>query len=166
MSKRRRRNDSRLASAVCRIGGLLILFAVIASVAPITVPRFMGYEIYNVITGSMEPEIPVGSVAYVQPTDPVELTEGDIVAFTSNGSVVMHRVMSNHMVEGYLVTKGDANEQEDLEELPYVNVRGRVVKHYPMLGQVMMIYSSSVGKVLLLCLAACGAILNILAGRV
>ena len=166
MAKRRRRSDSRMAAAICRIAGLLILLLVIASVVPVTVPQLMGYQVYNVMSGSMEPEIPVGSAAYVAPVDPVELSKGEIVAFTRGGTVILHRVVSNHMVEGFLVTKGDANEQEDIEDLPYQNVTGRVVRHYPLLGQFMMIYSSAVGKVLLLCLAACGAMLNILAGRV
>ena len=152
-------------AAACHIFGTLILVLVIAALVPITVPRFMGYEIFNVVSGSMEPEIPVGSVAYVQPADPVELEDGEIIAFHSGGSVVMHRVVSNHQGEGFLVTKGDANEQEDLNETEYDAVIGRVVKHLPVLGQLMMILSGLAGKVLLLILALCGALLNVLAGR-
>ena len=152
-------------AAVCHIFGTLILILVIAALVPITVPRFMGYEIYNVISGSMEPEIPIGSVAYVQPADPASLEDGEIIAFYSDGSVVMHRIVSNHQVEGFLITKGDANEQEDLNETGYDAVIGRVVKHLPILGQLTMILSGNLGKVLLLILALCGALLNILAGR-
>lgn len=154
------------ASFLCHLFGTLILLAVIAALLPITLPRFLGYEIYYVSSGSMEPEIPVGSVAYIKPMDPVNLDEGDIVSYNKNGSTIVHRVVSNHRVEGYLITKGDANEEEDIGDIPYANVTGQVVRHFPVLGQLMMILSGTVGKVLMMVLALCGALLNVLAGRV
>ena len=39
---------------LCRLLGALILLVVIAVCLPITFPRFMGYQIFNVISGSME----------------------------------------------------------------------------------------------------------------
>lgn len=154
-----------MASVICRLFGWIILLGVIAALVPVTVPRFMGYEIYNVVSGSMEPEMPVGSIAYVKAIDPVMLEDGEIAAYATEGSVIMHRVVSNHKVEGYLITKGDANEDEDIKEVQYANVRGRVVKHYPVIGQLMMLLANTLGKVLLLCLALCGVLLNVIAGR-
>ena len=109
--------------------------------------------------------MPVGSIAYVKAVDPVMLEDGEIAAYATEGSVIMHRVVSNHKVEGYLITKGDANEDEDIKEVQYANVRGRVVKHYPVIGQLMMLLANTLGKVLLLCLALCGVLLNVIAGR-
>ena len=154
-----------MASVICRLFGWIILLGVIAALVPVTVPRFMGYEIYNVVSGSMEPEMPVGSIAYVKAIDPVMIEDGEIAAYATEGSVIMHRVVSNHKVEGYLITKGDANEDEDIKEVQYANVRGRVVKHYPVIGQLMMLLANTLGKVLLLCLALCGVLLNVIAGR-
>ena len=154
-----------MASVICRLFGWVILLAVIAALVPVTVPRFFGYEIVNVISGSMEPEIPVGSIVYVKQTDPVGIEEGEVILYASEGSEILHRVVSNHQVEGYLVTKGDANEQEDIKEVQYASVRGRVEKHYPVIGQMMMILANTLGKVLLLCLALCGVLLNVIAGR-
>ena len=165
MSGRRKKKKGKAAAVVCRIFGTLILILVIGSLLPITVPRFMGYEVYNVISGSMEPEIPVGSVVYVEPVDPSTLTEGDMIAFISGGSVVIHRVVTNHLVDQDLVTKGDANEQEDLSAVPYPAVRGQVVRHYPVLGQLMMVCTDVFGKILLLCLALSGVLLHVAAGR-
>ncbi len=65
----------------------------------------------------------------------------------------------------FLFTKGDANEQEDLNETDYDAVIGRVVKHLPIPGLLTMILSVNTGKVLLLILALSGALINILAGR-
>ena len=165
MSRREKKQRGQVASVICRLFGWIIILAVIAVLVPVTVPRFLGYEIYNVVSGSMEPEIPTGSIAYVQPVDPVMLEDGEVISYASEGSMIMHRIVSNHKIEGYLITKGDANEDEDIREVPYSNVRGRVTKHYPLLGQMMMILSTALGKVLLLCLALCGVLLNVIAGR-
>ena len=165
MNKDRKKRRGQAASAFCRLFGTLILILVIGSLLPVTVPRFVGYEVYNVISGSMEPEIPVGSVAYVKPADPSALSEGDIIAFVSGGAVVIHRVVANHLVDQDLVTKGDANEQEDLNAVPYPAVRGLVVRHYPVLGQLIMVYTGFFGKILLLCLALSGVLLHVAAGK-
>ncbi len=153
------------ASLVCRICGIIILLLVIFSAAALTVPRTLGYEVFHVVSGSMEPEIPVGSVAYVEGVAPEELKTDDIIAFNSEGSVIIHRVVTNFLVEGKFTTKGDANDKEDMSEVPYAQVIGRVVYHLPFLGQMLMIYSSNMGRIYVLCFAACGALLNILAGR-
>ncbi len=155
----------KIIPALCNVLGILILLLVIASCLPVTVPRMMGYEIYNVVSGSMEPELPVGSVIYVSEEEPEEVKDGDIIAFWSKDSVITHRVVENRIVEGEFVTKGDANEAEDMNAVPYDRLIGRVERHIPFLGGVLMLYSSTVGKVYVVCFAACGAMLNLLAGR-
>ena len=134
MHRRSEAKGGNVIPALCSIIGILILCSVIASCLPVTVPRLMGYEIYNVVSGSMEPEIPVGSVIYVKAAAPEEVREGDVIAFWSNGSVVAHRVVKNKMVEGSFVTKGDANAREDMNEADYEALIGRVAAHYPVLG--------------------------------
>ena len=88
-----------------------------------------------------------------------------MIAFTADGTVVTHRVVENHTVVGEFVTKGDANETVDMNPVPYAAVIGRVQRHFPVLGQIMMLLSSGVGKAYFLCLAACGVMFNILGGR-
>lgn len=155
----------RFLPALCRIFGTILLLGVIILLIPVTVPRFMGYEVLEVLTGSMEPEIPVGSIVYAKDTAPEEIAEGDIIAFTSGGSIVVHRVMTNQTLAGYFVTKGDANELEDMNEVYYSAVIGRVVKHLPVLGRVYSVYTSSSGKIYLLIIALFGGLLNILGAR-
>ena len=165
MHRRSEAKGGNVIPALCSIIGILILCSVIASCLPVTVPRLMGYEIYNVVRGSMEPEIPVGSVIYVKAAAPEEVREGDVIAFWSNGSVVAHRVVKNKMVEGSFVTKGDANAREDMNEADYEALIGRVAAHYPVLGELTLLYTSPVGKAYVIGFAACGAMFNLLAGR-
>ena len=151
--------------AFCNILGVLLILAVIAVALPLSLPRFLGYEIYEVVSGSMEPEIPIGSVIYVAAAPPEELQVGEIITFMREGEAVTHRVVRNRLLEGELVTKGDANPVEDIDPVPYAAVIGRVERHYPMLGHMMTIYSSTMGRVYLLMVAVCGVLFQVLAGR-
>lgn len=155
-----------LASALCNIIGTAILLAVIAVSLAITAPRLMGYSIYEIVSGSMEPEIPVGSAIYVEEAAPEDIVKGEIIAFRSGESVIAHRVVENKAVEGSFTTKGDANAEEDMLAVSYQDLIGRVARHYPMLGELMSIYSSKIGKAYVIAFAACGAMFNILAGRI
>lgn len=152
-------------AAFCNIIGIVILAVVIAACVPIAAPRFLGYQAYNIMSGSMEPEIPVGSLVYVKPIAPEDIETDDVIAFSSNDSVVVHRTVENHIVEGEIITKGDANEAEDMAPVAYQSVLGRVERHIPYLGQLMLILGSGIGKVCMLCLAVCGILLNVLGGR-
>ena len=155
----------KLAPALLNILGTVILVCVVATFLPVTVPRAMGYEIYNIVSGSMEPEIPIGSAVYVRPAEPADIEEGDVISFLKGDSVVVHRVLQNLLVEGEIRTKGDANEGEDLNTVDYGSVVGTVERHVPALGRLLVVYTSMVGKVYALCFAACGAMMNILAAR-
>ncbi len=151
--------------ALCNVIGTLILIAVIATSIPLAIPALLGYEIYNVTSGSMEPTLPVGSVIYVKPVEPETVQSGYIIAYDVDGVVVTHRVVENRIVEGEFVTKGDANEMEDFSNTRYGDLIGVVKYHFPYLGNYLMIYSNQITKVYLMVLAFCGVMFNILAGQ-
>ena len=154
-----------LIPALCNVIGTLLLIAVIATSVPLALPTLLGYEIYNVTSGSMEPTLPVGSVIYVKPTQAELVQPGDIIAFYVDAVVVTHRVVENRFVEGEFVTKGDANEMADFSNARYRDLVGVVKYHFPYLGNYLMIYSHQVTKVYLMVLAFCGVMFNVLAGR-
>ena len=149
--------------AICNVLGIFILLGVIALLVPLTGAKLMGYNVYNVISGSMEPTMPVGSIVYVESVAGSAIKEGDIIAFESDGTVITHRVVSNKVVEGEFITKGDANEEPDMQPIPYSDVIGRVKRHIPKLGELLNILTTTVGKVYLFCLIACGFMFNMLA---
>ena len=165
MRKEEKKKGGGILPAVCNILGTLILFSVILLCIPVTLPMLFGYQIYDVVSGSMEPEIPVDSVVYVKETLPEEIKEGDVAAFRSSGSVIIHRIVEKRIVEGQFITKGDANTQVDIEKIPYDAMIGVVTFHIPFLGVVMTVLTSNVGKAYLICYAASGAMFYMLAGR-
>ncbi|MFR3452465.1 MAG: hypothetical protein ACLTSX_13820 [Collinsella sp.] len=58
-------------------------------------PRFMGLQSYAIVSGSMEPSFPVGSLVYAEPIEPETLAVGDVAVFWRNDEVVIHRVEEN-----------------------------------------------------------------------
>ena len=159
------KRGGKLVPALCSIAGTLILLGVIAFYLPVSIAHAKGYEVYNVVSGSMEPAIPVGSVIYGETLRPEGGAEGDVIAFHGGDSVIAHRVVKNRVGEGEFITKGDANAENDMNPVGYQELIGRVCLHYPVAGGLLEVCTSSIGKLYLICLAACGAMLNILAGR-
>ena len=159
------RGGGKWIPALCTIFGTLMLLLVVISCLPVVLARAAGNEVYNVVSGSMEPEIPVGRAVYVESAAPKEIGAGDVIAFRSGGSVVVHRVVENRAGEGEFVTKGDANAEADLYAAGYEDLIGRVSRHIPLLGSFLFLYTSSSGKIYAACFAGCGALLNLLAGR-
>lgn len=148
----------------CGILGNLLFISVIAAFLPMAVPRFLGIEVYEVISESMEPEIPVGSAVYVKGTEPEMLSEGDVIAFQRGDSVITHRVMENKVQERALVTKGDANNREDTAPVSYDDVIGKVEIHMPAIGIVLAFLSGDAGKICAVFVLVWGAMLHLLAG--
>ena len=62
----------------------------------VAVPHLLGYEQYVVVSGSMEPAIPVGSLVMAKPVKPAELQVGDVIVFYTERHIdtpVTHRVV-------------------------------------------------------------------------
>ena len=150
--------------ALFRILGSLLLAAVILSALPLTVPRLLGYRVYTVISGSMEPALPAGSLVYVKAADPVSVNQGEIIAFSDDGAVVTHRVMQNLREEGSFITRGDANNTDDLFPVSYRNLIGRVEHHVPLLGALMQYFVSVKGKIMAVAIVLGGLLLSSLGG--
>lgn len=129
---RRNKNPNRVLRRV----GLLGLAAIVLLQLILIVPRLFGMELFAITSGSMEPEIPTGSVVYAEKTEPETLQTGDIIVFESgaDGGFVTHRVVRNDRIVGEVVTKGDTNAVEDPMPVGYGQICGRVRWHFPLLG--------------------------------
>lgn len=100
--------------------------------------RLFGYEIYTVMSGSMEPEYHVGSLIYVKSVDPTELRQNDVITFVADedNTVVTHRIIAVEGTNDALKfrTKGDANDVADGALVHYKNVLGKPAFQIPFLG--------------------------------
>lgn len=126
---------------------VLITLIIIAAVALI-IPKIVGYEIYGVLSGSMEPVYSVGGVVYVKRMDPDIVMVGDTITFhiESNDKVVAsHRVIQINHEEQTFITKGDANEVVDAEPVSFNRLIGRVDFYLPYLGYIAMYIQTKQG---------------------
>lgn len=100
--------------------------------------RLLGYQVFNVISGSMEPEYSVGDLIYVKEVDPYEIKVGDPITFVLNEDLVVatHRVVEIDAENQHFYTKGDANETADASPVHFNNVIGVPQFGVPLLGYV------------------------------
>lgn len=100
--------------------------------------RLLGYECYNVISPSMEPEYGLGDLIYVKDVDPTTIKEGDVITFILNENLVVgtHRVVRVDAENQRFYTKGDANDIEDQNPVHFNNVIGVPQFSIPKLGYV------------------------------
>lgn len=81
------------------ITGTLVAIVIIVALALVGV-RLLGWQVFSVISGSMEPTYHVGSIIYVKQVDYREIKIGDPITYTINDdTVVTHRVVD--IVRGY-----------------------------------------------------------------
>ena len=123
------------------ITSLLVILVVIGAMLLGGV-RILGYQVFTVLSGSMEPVYHTGSLIYVKDVDYRDLGEGDVITFMLNeDTVATHRIVGvvpdeeDPSVVRYR-TKGDANDAEDGSLVHYKNVIGSPVFTIPYLGYV------------------------------
>ncbi|MCI6466731.1 MAG: signal peptidase I [Faecalicatena sp.] len=165
-NKHKSKHKSKFAS-VLSVLGTVLLIAVIVLCVPITIPQMFGYQVYTVISGSMEPAIPTDSLVYTKSLPPENVKVDDVIAFYSaddTGAIITHRVVKNQVVEGQFVTKGDANDQEDPMPTAYSNLLGRVELTIPFMGKLLATVASTAGKIATVSLIGVAVLLHIIAG--
>jgi signal peptidase len=102
------------------------------------------YRVLVVNSGSMAPTFNAGDlIVIVRSPEPEELQPGMIVTFqTKEGDVVTHRIVRIEP-EGYIKTKGDANEGidhwigQDGQEYQILRVAGLYIGRIPLLGRIL-----------------------------
>lgn len=135
-----------MVKKVCETISNLLLILLLAVALTILAPMAFGLKELAVLSGSMEPTIPVGSIVYVKPMAAEQLEPGDVCTFKlSDGStLVTHRVVSIDPENRTLVTQGDANDAPD-GDLPFAQVVGKGVFHLPLLGFITIYAKTPVG---------------------
>lgn len=115
------------------------------------IPRLFGVNPYIVLSGSMEPVVHTGSVAFINTKDK-QLDVGDIACYridgettigtgasgwsqVQDGTYITHRVID--MNGDAYIFKGDANEVADLKEVSPGSVVGNYEFSIPIVGYIL-----------------------------
>lgn len=115
-------------------------------------PALLGLQSFTVLSGSMSPVIPTGSVVYTQKT--TEVGVGDVITFERKGVNVTHRIIDTVDKNGKSVSalvsplpgaplpkevfykvKGDANNAADSDLVGKDKIVGKVLFNVPSLGK-------------------------------
>ncbi|MFY0408469.1 signal peptidase I [Solicola sp. PLA-1-18] len=133
----------------------VLLGAVAVLLAAVVVPRVAGATPYTILTGSMRPQMPPGTLVVVRPIATDDVQVGTVVTYqleSGRDTVVTHRVVGVS-VDGRgrttFTTQGDANDVADAEPVRPVQVRGAVWYDVPHLGRVSTLISGDQHVVLL-----------------
>lgn len=139
-----------------------------------------GFMMFRVVTGSMEPTIPVGALLIAQDVDIQSVNLGDIICFRTQeaaiwGEIVTHRVVHvMEMADGAVAfrTRGDANLVVDTYLVNQSNYVGKVIWHTgdgSVLAGIMSFFSNKIGFlscIVLPCLLFSGLILKDCVGNI
>lgn len=132
---------SRLKKILNTLTTIIVVMVVILAILLVGV-RLFGLQVYSVLSGSMEPEYPVGSLIYVKEVDYKELKVGDPITYLlDEDTVVTHRIIEILIDEEdsntiRYFTQGDANGIPDATSVHYKNIIGTPVFTIPYMGYV------------------------------
>ena len=115
-----------------------------------------GFMMFRVVTGSMEPTIPVGALLVTRQVDIDTIQLNDIICFRTQvseiwGKIVTHRVvgvLESELGGILLETKGDANLVMDGYFVDSTNFVGKVIWHTgdgSVLANVLSLFTSKIG---------------------
>lgn len=148
----------KIVKKICNFLSMILLIALLLIAAALIVPKFLGYDQFAVLSGSMEPNIHVGAIAYDKEADPEKLAVDDVVTYQlSDGTLVTHRITAIDAENKTVTTKGDANESEDASPVAFSNIIGKYEFNIPYLG-----YISIYGKTPLGIAVICGVLVVII----
>ena len=120
------------------LSNIVLLLAVLVLLFALVLPLVLSGRAAVVLSGSMEPAMPIGALAITVPTSPEEIEVGDIITYSPYWDpevTVSHRVVEilpDSMIT--FRTKGDAAEDEDPWVVPGPEVKGKVVFNIPYVG--------------------------------
>jgi signal peptidase len=120
----------------------LLAFVLLVGVLVIVVPAATGSTPMTVLTGSMEPTYPPGTLIIVKPIDAQDVRIGDPITYqieSGKEAVVTHRVIATtSSSDGTLsfITKGDNNGVADANPVIPEQLRGKVWYSVPWIGYI------------------------------
>ena len=104
-----------------------------------------GIQSFVVLTGSMSPTIPQGSLIYTK--QHASYSKGSIIAFKRGDVNVTHRIVAIKKQQGEIAyqTKGDANNTIDEQTVLQKDVLGTTVFYFPYIGSFIQFLQTPKG---------------------
>lgn len=129
----------------------LILLGLIIAVSLLPIKN--NFHVFSVMSGSMEPSFPVGSLIFSKPAK--EYRVGDVITFRTTSDLkkfITHRVHSISYIQGVTKyqTKGDANNAPDAELVEGHQVFGKAFMTVALIGYLLAFVKTLPGLILII----------------
>lgn len=131
----------KLKIALKTISSILLTLVVLLTFLLVGI-RLFGIKVLTVLSPSMEPNYPTGSLIYLVDVDPSTLQVEDVITYKlTGGTTATHRIKEivpdeNDPTVVRFRTKGDNNDTYDGSLVDFAQVEGKVVFCIPLLGYV------------------------------
>ena len=136
----------------------LVFIVIVAVLLIVSVFPISGNIKFMIVqSGSMEPNIKLGSIVLVKPADDYKI--GDIITFgpySKTKSPTTHRIYDMKVEGGepIYITKGDANNAPDTREIAKRDILGKVLFSIPYLGYAVDFAKKPMGFALIIIVPA------------
>lgn len=116
---------------------LIILFIINLILSFEENTHILGMYMFNIVSGSMEPNLEINDVVLVQKCDILELKKGDIITFRQDERIISHRILKVTKEKGIIKfqTKGDNNEIPDPDLVEQEQIYGKVLFRIKKIGK-------------------------------
>ncbi|WP_291056967.1 signal peptidase I [Herbiconiux sp.] len=124
------------------VSAAVLLLVLALAVVTVVLPALVGGRPLTVLTQSMEPGLPPGTLVVVRPVPVQDIRIGDVLTYqieSGEPGVISHRVIEKTMSSNgsiLFVTKGDNNDLADENPVQEVQVVGTLWYSVPLLGWV------------------------------
>ena len=118
------------------VAGLVVLVLAVS----VVIPKIAGGTTYTILTGSMRPGMPPGTMVVDRPVKPQDVRIGDVITFqlrSGDPTVATHRVVGVGIAvngDRVFTTEGDANNAADPNPVRAVQLKGERWYAIPFLG--------------------------------
>lgn len=128
---------------ILKIGYYAIFLAIVTLALLLIISIFPvpgNYQVKVVLSGSMEPDIMIGSIVIIKPAKIYDV--GDVITFGKDNKSevpVTHRIIERKEEFGVVsyITKGDANKSGDPGEVKQNEIIGKVLFDVPHIGYIL-----------------------------
>lgn len=149
--------------SILKIAGSLFFWAlalVLLLFLGAALPIQNNYKIMAVLSGSMAPAIPTGSLVLVVPQS--HYKTGEVVTFTGGQIPTTHRITEVRADNGqsFYSTKGDANNAADFGQISQKQILGKVFLSVPLAGYLVSLLKTKTGFFVLVGLPAIWLIIS------
>ncbi len=129
------------------------IFSIVqAKLNPKAIPSFLGLKPFTILSGSMQPFLEKGDMILVKPVEAEKIEAGDVITFRMDEeTLVSHGVVDLSLDEDGIsryITKGDANETEDIQPIGEDQLIGKFLLSIPKGGYLAKFTQTPKGIIL------------------